>query len=52
MYWPSFKMYQENLTTRNMIDQKEGSAISLIVLAMLLVAAMIMSVLLGRRSDN
>jgi hypothetical protein len=34
-----------------MIEKKDGSAMSLVVLAMLLVAAVIMSLLLGRKSD-
>jgi hypothetical protein len=34
-----------------MLEKKDGSAISLIVLAMLFMAAVIMSLLLGRKSD-
>jgi hypothetical protein len=34
-----------------MYEKKDGSAMSLVVLAILLVAAIITSLLLGRRSD-
>jgi hypothetical protein len=35
-----------------MMERKEGSAVSLVVLAMLLIAAVIMSILLGRRAGS
>ena len=35
-----------------MYEKKDGSAMSIVVLAMLLVAALVMSLLLGRRLDH